>query len=430
VTTINTTTRPLHELGVAEAAALLARGAITSEALVRACLERTSAEEPRVLAWEYLDAEYALAQARRIDATTPRPLLGGIPLGVKDIIDTADMPTCYGTPIHAGHRPASDAMCVAALRRAGGVVLGKTVTTELALYTPGKTRNPHDPARSPGGSSSGSAAAVAARMVPAALGTQTAGSVIRPAAFCGVVGFKPTYRLLPLDGVNPVAPTLDTLGLFARDVADLPVLLRALGAEVAPAPPARPPRLGLCRTGAWPLASRDAQRAVEDAAAALARAGAEVVEAELPRGFEGLFEAQVTIQAAEAVRSLAHLRASDGARLSPKLRELLAGGDAVTPEAYAGALARTREARQRAGEAFAGIDALLTASAPGEAPPAHEGTGDPALNRIWTLLGAPSLHLPFARGAAGLPLGVQLVGAPGADGALLATGGWAAERLR
>jgi Asp-tRNA(Asn)/Glu-tRNA(Gln) amidotransferase A subunit family amidase len=421
--------KPLHQLGVAEAAALLARGAITSEALVRDCLARIAEDEPRVLAWEHLDADGAVAQARRIDAASPRPLLGGIPLGVKDIIATADMPTGYGTPILAGQRAAADAACVGALRAAGAVVLGKTVSTELALYAPGKTRNPHDPTRTPGGSSSGSAAAVAAAMVPAALGTQTAGSVIRPAAFCGIVGMKPSFGLLSLEGVLPLAASLDTLGVLSREVADLPLLLRALGVELEAAAPERPPRVAVCRTEAWPLASSDARRAVEDAAAALARAGARVMEAELPAGFEGLREVHATIMGYEIARSLGELRARGADRMSPKLRELLADGDAVAPESYRAAQERAEACRRRLPEVFDRIDVLLTASTPGEAP-ALSGTGDPAFNRIWTLLGLPCLHLPTGRGPAGLPLGVQLVAAPRADAALIGAGAWAEAALR
>ena len=265
--------RPLHELTASAAVDLLRRGEITSEQLVRACLDRIEAVEPRILAFEAIDPERALRAARRADeAGRPGPL-HGLPLGVKDIIDTADLPTARGSPIFAGRRPSADAECVAALRRSGGIVLGKTVTTEFAFYFPGKTRNPHDPGRTPGGSSSGSAAAVAACMVPAALGTQTAGSLIRPGAYCGVVALKPTHGLLPLGGVSPFAPSLDTLGVLTRSAADLPVLLAGLGAPVRAAPVPLRLRVGLCRTEAWDMTLPASREAVARAAERSPRPG-------------------------------------------------------------------------------------------------------------------------------------------------------------
>ncbi len=415
--------RPLWRLGAAEAVELLSRGAITAEALARACLERIAAEEPRVGAWEFLDPELALARARRIDAAGRPGPLRGLPVGVKDIIDTADMPTARGSALFAGRRPAEDAACVAALRRAGGLVLGKTVTTELAYFTPGKTRNPRDPSRTPGGSSSGSAAAVAAGMVPAALGTQTAGSIIRPASFCGVVGFKPSHGLFSLAGVSPFAPSLDTLGLLARSAADLPLLALALGADLAhPAPP-RPPRIGLCRTEGWAAAAPESRAAVEGGAERLRAAGADVAQAD-DGPFRGLTEAQRTVMAFEAAEALAELR-PQLARLGPELQEILRQGEATPRAAYDEARARAEAARRRLPELFGRFDVLLTASAPGEAPEGLASTGDPALNRIWTLLGLPCVSLPCAEGPHGLPVGVQLVGSPGGDAALLAAAGWA-----
>jgi Asp-tRNA(Asn)/Glu-tRNA(Gln) amidotransferase A subunit family amidase len=422
--------RPLHALGAAEALALLRGGALTAEALVRALLERIAAEEPRVEAWEFLDPELALAQARRVDAAAPKPPLAGLPVAVKDVIDTADMPTACGSPIHRGRRPAADAACVAALRARGAVILGKTVTTEFAAYAPGKTRNPHDPGRTPGGSSSGSAAAVAAGMVPAALGTQTAGSIIRPASFCGVVGFKPSYGRLPLGGVSPLAGSLDTLGMFTRSVADLPPLARALGLEVPEAlPPGPPPRVGLCRTEQWPLAEPGTRRLVEDAAGRLRAAGAAVVEVELGPELAGLADAQRVIMAVEVARAFARERREDADRLSPALRQLIDEGAGTAPQRYRAALELGERGRRLAPRAFAGADVLLTPSAAGEAPPGLAGTGDPAFNRIWTLLHLPCLNLPGLRGPHGLPVGVQLVGPAGGDAALLAAAAWAEPLL-
>jgi len=423
--------KPLHELGAAEAVELLRRGEISSVELVRACLDRIAAEEHRVEAWEYLDPELALFQARRADTVSPRRPLAGLPVGVKDIIDTADMPTACGTPIRRGRRPAADAACVAALRAAGAVILGKTVTTELALFTPGKTRNPHHAGHTPGGSSSGSAAAVAAFMVPAALGTQTAGSIIRPASFCGVIGWKPSHGLLSLAGVSPLAPSLDTLGAFARAVEDLPLLTNALGGALDPvAPLASPPRVGLCRTDQWPLAAPETRRAVEEAAAKIAAAGGEVREVELGADLAGLAEAQATIMAVEIARSLGVERREHEALLSPSLRKLIDEGTATPPERHATALSRADLGRRRFPEVLADVDVLLTPSAVGEAPVGLESTGDPAFCRIWTLLHAPCVNLPAATGPQGLPVGIQLVGAPGRDAQLLAAAEWVAARLR
>jgi amidase len=416
--------QPLHDLPAAEAVALLSRGEISAEALVRSCLERIAAEEPRVGAWAFLDEGLALAEARRIDRTTPRPPLAGLPVGVKDVVDTAGLPTECGSPALRGRRPSRDAACVAALRAAGAVILGKTVTTEFAYYAPGKTRNPHDVRRTPGGSSSGSAAAVAARMVPAALGTQTAGSLIRPASFCGVVALKPTFGLLPLAGVSPCAPSLDTLGVFARAVADVPVLLAALGAPVRPRPLAGAPRVGLCRTEQWRFAAAESRDAVERAADALRRAGASVVDAELGEELAGLAEAQRTIMAVEAAGAFRELRARHEAELSPVLLALLDTGASIPRERHEAARALAGRGRRRAAELLADIDVLLTPSAIGEAPAELSSTGDPAFNRIWTLLGVPCLNLPGATGPSGMPVGVQLVGRSGGDGELLGAAAW------
>lgn len=420
----------LADLGAAEVIVRLSRREITAEALVSACLERIAAEEPRVGAFEHLDPEGALAAARRIDALDPRPPLAGLPIGVKDIFDTADQPTERGSPAFRGRRPARDAAAVARLRAAGAIVLGKTVTTELAFFSPGKTRNPHDPSRTPGGSSSGSAAAVAAGMVPAALGTQTAGSVIRPASFCGVVGMKPTHGVVSMEDVSPFAPSLDTFGLFVRDVEALPLLLHAAGMPFARPVLHGAPRIALCRTEQWPLAEASTRALVEGAAQALARAGATVEEAELGPEHAGLAEAQRTIMAAEAARTLREIRERQGARLSKILLDFLAEGDRVTREREEAARALADRARAALPALFERHDALLTASAIGEAPPGLASTGDPAFNRIWTLLGMPCVTLPAGLGPAGLPVGVQLVGLPRRDGDLVTTAAWVAAALR
>ena len=419
----------LADLGAAEALDLLSRRQISAEELVRALLARIDAAEPRVEAWQLVDAEGALRAARRIDAMGERPPLAGLPVGVKDVVDTEGLATERGTSVFAGRVPDRDAAAVALMRRAGAVVLGKTVTTELAFYRPGKTRNPRDPSRTPGGSSSGSAAAVAAGMVPAALGTQTAGSVIRPASFCGVVGMKLTHGAVPLDGVIRLAPSLDTLGLFARHPRDLPPLLAALGLPAAEPRLARPPRLGLCRTEQWPLAEPETRAIVEGAAASLARAGAEVREVDLDPVLRGLFDAQRTIMAVEAARSLGELRREHEAELSPVLLDLLRAGEATPEREYREAERLARRAREALPGALSGTEALLTPAAIGEAPPGLASTGDPAFNRVWTLLGVPCVSVPAGTGRAGMPVGVQLVAGRGRDHALAAVAAFASPAL-
>ena len=408
-------------LAAAEAARRIAAGALTSEALVRACLDRIAEREPVVRAWAHLDPDDAVARARALDSS---PLLGplhGVPFGVKDIFDTADLPTECGSPLYRGRRPARDAAAAAALREAGALVLGKTVTTEFAYRTPGPTRNPHDPAHTPGGSSSGSAAAVADRMVPFALGSQTGGSTIRPAAYCGVAAFKPTYGFVSTDGMHPLAMALDTVGWFARDPGDLELVGSVLGAlqpaqGATPDAPAPPPRLGVVRTPEWDRVSPAGRRAVEGAAAAAADAGWRVRDAELPGECDGLGGAWETIVAAGAASAFAAGR-RDG--LGAPLRALIEAGLGLSGPSRAGAEALALHCRAAVSEAFAHADAFLTPAAPGEAPAGLGSTGEPVCNRVWTLLRLPCAALPAGRGEGGLPVAVQLVGRHGGDRALL-----------
>ena len=389
-------------------------------AAVTACAERIAAREADVQAWVDWDPELALAEARERDAEPARGPLHGLPVGVKDLIDTGDRPTQHGSPIFAGHRPAADAACVAALRAAGAVVLGKTTTTEFAAYEPSPTTNPHHPGHTPGGSSSGSAAAVADGMVPVALGTQTAGSVVRPAAFCGVFGFKPTFGLVDRRGVGAQAPSLDTVGWFARSADDLALLLDVLAPDLAgDPPPAR--RVAVMHTPHDDEASADVHAALAAARAPLA--GLEVTDTRWPAAFEGLTAAQMDVQAREAALVLGPLREQHSALMSASLLALLEEGDAVAPSAYAAALARAREAWAAIPEAFGGADALLVPAVTDEAPRGLSSTGDPLFCRAWTLLGVPAVAVPAGRGAHGLPIGVQLVGRPGADRALIGLAG-------
>ena len=421
-----------HRLSAAEAARRIARGELTSEALIASCLERIAAREPDVRAWAWLDANLALRQARALDREPPRRPLHGVPVGIKDIFDTADMPTEYGSPIYRGHQPKWDAACVALLRRAGCVILGKTVTTEFAHLHPGKTRNPHNPAHTPGGSSSGSAAAVADYMVPLALGTQTGGSIIRPAAFCGAVGCKPSFNTINRAGLKFAAESLDTIGVIARSAEDAALGLHVLSGRALPdfkQADGRAPRVGLCRTPRWRDADAATHAAIERAAAQLARAGARVTDFELPEGGAALFEEHGKIMNYETARALAWEYLNHPDQISAKLRPRIEEGWQLSRDAYDAARALGRDCRRRLADRMKEYDFLITPSAPGEAPATLETTGSSVFNRVWTLLGVPCVTLPFGSGPHGVPLGVQLVGPIDGDSGLLAWAHWAESAL-
>ena len=410
-------------LSVRDAAREIAAGRLSAEAFATACLDRIAAREPIVGAWHYLDRDAALAAARARDAEAPRGPLHGIPIAVKDLIDTADMPTGYGSPIYEGHRPAADAACVALARAAGAVVLGKTVTTEFACFTAGKTANPHNPAHTPGGSSSGSAAAVADGMVPLAFGSQTAGSTIRPAAYCGCVGYKPSFGMVPRAGVKALADSLDTIGIMARTVDDAAFFTGIITERPALRQvsfPGAPPRFGLYRTPMWGEAAPSTIAALDRARAALEKAGAWIAEIVVPPEHQTLTAAQGTVMGFELVRALAYERLNHSAQLSPRLAQLLDEGMTVGADEYDAAIAETNAARARLDAFFGPCDAMLVPAAPGEAPPGLGYTGDPVFNRMWTLLGTPCLTLPAVWGDSGLPTGVQLVGRIGDDARLMA----------
>jgi Asp-tRNA(Asn)/Glu-tRNA(Gln) amidotransferase A subunit family amidase len=410
-------------LTAVEAAQRIAERQLGAEALVAACLDRIDAREDIVGAWQYLDRERALATARQRDAEPPRGPLHGIPIAVKDLIDTADMPTTYGSPIYRDHRPAADAACVALARAAGAVILGKTVTTEFAAFTPGKTANPRNPAYSPGGSSSGSAAAVADGMALLAFGTQTAGSVIRPAAYCGCVGYKPSFGLFSRAGIKPLSDSLDTLGVFAGTVADAAFLAGVLADRPTLrrlAMPQRPPRLGLYRTAMWDEAESATAAALDQARTTLDRAGAVVEELAIAPEHRGLNAVQDKIMSYEMAQALAYERIEHRAELSPRLAQLLDAGLSVAAEQYDLAVSEAAAARAGLASFFAGCDAVLVPAAPGEAPLGLGYTGDPVFNRMWTLLGVPCVTLPTRRSESGLPTGVQLVGRTREDARLMA----------
>ena len=426
----------MSELLHRRSAVALARDLVTRElkaaTLAAALSERCLALEPALQAWVDYDSITARTRARALDRGAVRGVLHGLPLAVKDNIDTADLATAYGSPLYAGHVPAADAACVALARAAGAWVQGKTVCTEFANMTPGATRNPWSPAHTPGGSSSGSAAAVASGMTPWALGTQTAGSVIRPAAFCGIVGYKPSPQRIPRAGIKANSDTLDEVGVLARSVADAALLARVLsGAGSAAAAPVQlhRPRIGVTLTSRSQALSPDMVRMVHAVAARLSAAGAAVYEAPWPAPLDTLFDAQRTVQLFETARALAPELQYRRARLSPGLQALLDEGVHIDAAVYARALRQAAAARATLDKLFGSAELLMTPAAPGAAPPSLQTTGDPLFNRPWQLLGCPSVVLPGGLDGEGLPLGLQFVGRPGDDDRVFAAAAWAFEAL-
>jgi Asp-tRNA(Asn)/Glu-tRNA(Gln) amidotransferase A subunit family amidase len=421
-----------HRLFATDILRLIEDGGLTAEAVVASCLERIAEREPVVRAWSHLVGEAARAQARAFDKAPKKTLLGGIPFGIKDIFDAAGMPATYGSPIYTGWWPPSDASAAALPKAAGGILLGKTVTTEFANRQPGPTSNPHDPAFSPGGSSSGSAAAVADFMVPLAIGTQTGGSVIRPAAYCGVVGFKPSFGLFPPAGMRINTEAFDTVGIMARSVGDIALFRAAMMAipYEPPSMPETPPRLGLCRGPHWDDAEPEGRAVLEAAAGRLAAAGAKLADTALPPECAGCDEYQRVIGSFEGLRNHMPELCRHEALLSSRLREeKIAIGRKLTLEQFREACRAADKARAAARAWAAGFDAILTLPAPGEAPFGLGDTGSAVFNAIWTQLHMPCLTLPAGHGPNGLPLGVQLVGCRHDDARLLETALWVERKL-
>ena len=426
---------------------LLASGALSAVDLTRACLQRIAAREPVVQAWNCIDEDLALTRAGTLDryrqtggALGP---LHGLPVGIKDIMDTGDLPTENGTRMDAGRRPADDAWLVARLRAAGAVIPGKTVTTECAYLAPAKTRNPHNPEHTPGGSSSGSAAAVACGMVPFAVGTQTGGSVIRPASYCGVVGFKPTFGLIPRTGVLRTSRHLDTVGTFARTIEDAALLADALAGqdpadpdtvpmaaprllETASTDPPATPQLAFIRTGAWQSIEADCAEGFSELVGAL---GNLCDEFELPAVFAEGAAAHRRIMLAEIAHNLRHYYDRDSALLAAETRAAVEAGRLITATEYLGAMDWRNTLYAGLEEIFQRYDAIITPAAPGEAPPGLHSTGSAAFNVLWSLTGVPAVTLPLLTGASGLPIGVQLVAARNDDGRLLRTARWLVNTL-
>jgi Asp-tRNA(Asn)/Glu-tRNA(Gln) amidotransferase A subunit family amidase len=433
----------LHTVSAADAARLIRDAVVSSEQLVEACLARVREVDGDVQAWAFLDPDHALEQARAADefrlSGQPIGPLHGVPVGIKDIIDTGDMPTENGSVLHAGRTPSRDASVVAMLRAAGAVIMGKTVTTEFATRAPGKTRNPHNPAHTPGGSSSGSAAAVAAGMVPLALGSQTTGSTIRPASFCGVYGFKPTHGLIPRHGMFQLSRSLDHVGLFARTIEDVALLMEQLVGyderdpdsrprpripyrEVAAEEPPLPPLFAFVKTARWDQVDGDAKEAFAEL---IDHLGARVEELSLSAAAEEAFAWHDAISGPEIALNLRREWETGRDRLSASLRGRIERGRAVPALDYLRARARIPELDASFTELFEQrYDAILTPAAAGTAPKGLESTGDPAFCMLWTLCGMPALNVPLMQGANGLPLGVQLVGPRHGDARLLRTARW------
>ena len=438
----------LHQLSAAEAARLIRDGAITSEDLVSACLNRIAETDEAIQAWAYLDPEHALAQARAADElrSSGRAIgaLNGVPVAVKDIFDTSDMPTERGSPLYAGRTPSRDAAVVARLRAAGAIIMGKSVTTEFAFLTPGKTHNPHNPEHTPGGSSSGSAAAVAAEMVPLALGSQTNGSTIRPAAFCGIVGFKPTHGLISRHGMLQTSRTLDQVGLFARTIGDVALLAEELAGyderdpdtrprarmpfmQTAAEEPPLPPMLAFVKTPMWERTDDDTRAGFDELIAAL---GDRVEEVELFPSAADAWSWQRAIMEAEMAANLEREYDQGRDRLSAGLRAQIERGREVRAVDYQRALSRIAPLNETFAELFEQrYDAILTPAAPGAAPRGLDTTGDPSFCTLWTYCGIPAISLPLLESAGGLPIGVQLVGPRDGDARLLRTAKWLAAKL-
>jgi Asp-tRNA(Asn)/Glu-tRNA(Gln) amidotransferase A subunit family amidase len=422
----------LNTLTATELAKKIASGAATAQAIVRDHLERIAKRDAEVLAWSHLAREAALEQARLLDRGPRQGLLHGIPMGVKDIIDSVDQPTTYGSPIYQTHRPLADAATVALAKSEGAILLGKTVTTEFANRHPGPTRNPHNPAHTPGGSSSGSAAAIADFQVVLATGTQTGGSVIRPAAYCGVVGYKPTYGHFAPAGMKANTEWLDTIGTYARSVEDIGLFRAALMAvPYTPVPRLdRPPRLAVCFTPHRAELSREGEAAVQDAANQLRKAGAVISELDLPEPVSEMTEGQRVLSAFDGPRAHADEARRFPHLLSDSLKEhKLAAGAKIDYAAWIAARRLGEKGRARVDALFSDLDAILTAPAPGEAPPGLASTGKATFNLLWTYLWMPCITLPFARGPSGLPVGIQLVGRQHEDSALLSIAAWVRSAL-
>jgi Asp-tRNA(Asn)/Glu-tRNA(Gln) amidotransferase A subunit family amidase len=421
-------TADLHNLTATQAVRRIHEGTLRPEDLMEAYLERVAERDPAVCAFAHFDPDQARANAA---AAKPGPLQG-LPIGVKDVLDTADMPSQYGSPIWAGWQPRADSAPVAWAKQAGAVVIGKTVTTEFATRHPGPTMNPVNPAHTPGGSSSGSAAGVGASLFPLAFGTQTAGSVIRPAAFCGVVGYKPSYGMISRIGMKIMSDTLDTIGVIARTVADCALLAGAISGRDLGDPDhalSRGPRIGICRTPAWHAAAPETHDLIDQITGNLARRGAQISIVDLPTIYTDLIDAHPVVMNSESARALGWELANHPDQISDGLRERMAFGLTKTESDLHAAYTVFDTAQRAFPDLMGDLDVLVTPAAPGEAPKGLDWTGDPAFNSIWTSIRVPCVTVPAGQGPNGLPLGIQIVGRRGDDKATLAWARWVESQL-
>jgi len=423
----------LNTIGAAEAAKRLNAGTISSEALVRDCLERIEAREGQVKAWEYIDPDYAIAQAKALDAMPRRSVLHGVPVGVKDIFDTLDMPTAHGFPPFFGQRGGVDSACVAVMRAAGMVIMGKTVTTEFACPVPRMTTcNPHDLSRTPGVSSSGSAAAVADCMIPLAIGSQTGGSIILPAAFCGVYGYKSSPTALDRTGYRHGKPSLDSIGLFGRSMDDLLLLRSVQISAAAPQDGARqsPPRIGLPRSRIWETLDPATRSAMENTVRILQRAGAGIGYVDLPETIVPSDDFFAVVTAWETADVMAEEIRNHGPAFNAFNRRKIDVSKSVTQDQYQDTLQKIAAIQSDVNDMTRDYDVLLLPSAPGEAPLATPDPIPDDFAKFWSLLRTPAANLPLYKGAHGLPLGIQVIGKPDKDADMLGAAAWIDRKVR
>jgi amidase len=421
----------LNELPAVKIASGIAAGEFTAEEVMRDCLARIEVREDALSAWACFDPDLAMAEARASDKAPAKGVLHGVPIGVKDVIDTIDYPTEMGSPIYAGHRPQNDAACIAQLRAAGAIILGKTATCEFAGMSPTATRNPLDHARTPGGSSSGSAAAVADHMVHIALGTQTRGSILRPASYCGIIGYKPSFGLVARGGLKFAAESFDTIGVLARDIDDAElcasVLFGAPRTNMQALP--SPPSIGICRDG-LERSEYESEKALEDAVARLGAAGAKLQPFSFPCDVEDFTAATKIINDVERARATAWEWQTKPELISDRMRATIEAGLVTSSEKYIAALRLMEDCRARIQAEFDGINIVLAPCVNGEAPIGIDYTGDPFFQGLWTALHVPTISLPTHFGPNGLPVGIQLVGQKYEDEALLSAARWVFARLR
>jgi Asp-tRNA(Asn)/Glu-tRNA(Gln) amidotransferase A subunit family amidase len=437
----------LIELSATDAIHKIRNGEITSEELVLACLDRIEQVDGEIEAWAHLKPDHALDQARTLDAQRaeggPVGPLHGIPVGIKDIFDTQSLPTENGTVLDSGRQPMEDCRVVSLLMEAGAIIMGKTVSTELAVFGPGKTKNPHNPAHTPGGSSSGSAAAVAAHMVPLAIGTQTNGSMIRPASFCGVVGFKPTHGLIPRTGVLALSAALDTVGTFARSIEDVALLTETLVAydsgdtytrarahpplsKTAAEEPPMTPIVAFAKTAVWDQADQETQEAFAELVELL---GDDCHDLPLSEPFEHAVEMHRSIMNADLAKNFAGYYQRGKDKLTGTLCEMIELGQKVSAVDYNNAMDGRELLNSGLNDVFDDYDIIITPATTGEAPAGLDATGNPVFNSLWTFCGTPSITLPLMDGPSGLPLGVQVVGPRGDDARLLRNANWLMQRI-